>query len=307
MGNGPIYFMLWMNQELPLSSKNPLFLSLCTYVGCVVSCHDNSPLLPAYLGLALCLLTGAWQPRGLRCCSPMTVWWSFIANSSVSKSLLLSSLFWFMYSLIYLCMWTMGREERRERGRRGWKKGRRQQLQYLLLYPRERLQYICLLKASAQTGTAQKQTTTKPPHVNRNSVRVLFAQTKKGFFQLRPGSMKRVKRCCSPLWELQKAKARKKETRDVVAISECCTDNSDPWLRWGSFAHNLIGFRLPLPISETSRGKTDECSTSTCTVEQTNLQTQLPFYQLSQIRVFGPAASMSETELKDSGLNPSEG
>lgn len=49
MGDGPIYFMLWMNQELPLSSKKPLFLSLCTYVGCVVSCHDNSPLLPACL------------------------------------------------------------------------------------------------------------------------------------------------------------------------------------------------------------------------------------------------------------------
>lgn len=29
--------------------QNPLFLSLCTYVGCVVSCHDNSPLLPACL------------------------------------------------------------------------------------------------------------------------------------------------------------------------------------------------------------------------------------------------------------------
>lgn len=95
------------------STKTPLFLSLCTYVGCVVSCHDNSPLLPAYLGLALCLLTGARQPRGLHRCSPMTVWWSFIANSSVFKSLLLSSLFWFMYFLIYLCMWTMGREERR--------------------------------------------------------------------------------------------------------------------------------------------------------------------------------------------------
>lgn len=110
---------------------------------------------------------------------------------------------------IYACERWEGRRGGRG-GRGGWKKGRRQQLQYLLLYPRERLQYICLLKASAQTGRAQKQTTTKPPHVNRNSVRVLFVQTKKGFFQLHPGSMKRVKRCCSPLWELQKAKARKK-------------------------------------------------------------------------------------------------
>lgn len=51
----------------------------------------------------------------------------------------------------------------------------------------------------------------KAPRVNRNSVRVLFAQTKKGFFQLRPSSMKRVKRCCSPLWELQKSKGKGKK------------------------------------------------------------------------------------------------
>lgn len=195
------------------STNPPLFLSLCTYVGCVVRCHDNSPLLPAYLGLALRLLAGARQPRGLHRCSPMTVWWSFIANSSVSKSLLLSSLFWFMYSLIYLCMWMMGREERRGEEGAGGEKRRRQQLQSLLLYPRERLRYICLLKAPAQTGTAQRQTTTKPPHVNRTSVRVLFTQTKKAFFQLHPGSTKRVKRCCSPLWELQKAKAREKKKK----------------------------------------------------------------------------------------------
>lgn len=111
-------FTLWMNQQLPLFNKNPFvpYPYVHTYVGCVAGCHDNSPLLPAYLGLALCLLTGARQPRGLHRCSPVTVWWSFIANSSVSKSLLLSSLFWFMYSLIYLCMWMMGREEERRGG-----------------------------------------------------------------------------------------------------------------------------------------------------------------------------------------------
>lgn len=140
-------------------------------------------------------------------------------------------------------------EERR--GGSGWKKGRRQQLQYLLLSPRERLRYICLLKAPAQTGTAQKQTTTKPPHVNRNTVHVLFTQTENGFFQLHAGSMKRVKRCCSPLWELQK---EKKKRRRVTAVSESCTDNSDHSVV-GVSAHNLLGFHLPLPISECSKEK----------------------------------------------------
>lgn len=227
-------------------TKTPLFLSLCTYVGCVARCHDNSPLLHAYLGLALCLLTGARQPRGLHRCSPMTVWWSFIANSSVSKSLLLSSLFWFMYSLIYLCMWTMGTEERRGGEGAGGKKGRRQQLQYMLLSPRERLRYICLLKAPAQTGTAQKQTTTKPPHVNRNTVHVLFTQTENGFFQLHAGSMKRVKRCCSPLWELQKEKKKKRKAVCYCRFrilhrqqwSQCCGGLCTPFVRLSSaFAH----------------------------------------------------------------------
>lgn len=57
-------------------------------------------------------LIGAQQPPGLHRCSQTTLWWSFIADSSVSKSLLLSSLFWFMYSLIYLCMWTREGETR---------------------------------------------------------------------------------------------------------------------------------------------------------------------------------------------------
>lgn len=59
------------------------------------------------------LLIGAQQPPGLHRCSQTTIWWSFIADSSASKSLLLSSLFWFMYFLIYLCMWTKGGQKRR--------------------------------------------------------------------------------------------------------------------------------------------------------------------------------------------------
>ena len=75
--------------------------------------------------------------------------------------------------------------------------------------------------------------------------------------------MKRVKRCCSPLWELQKAKARekkeeeKKERQCVTAVSESCTDNSDHSVL-GASVHHLLGFHLPLPISGSSKGKPHE-------------------------------------------------
>lgn len=173
-------------------------------------------------------LIGAQQPPGLHRCSQTTLWWSFIADSSVSKSLLLSSLFWFMYSLIYLCMWTRGGEKRR----RGVERGRQRQLQCLLLYPGERLRYICLLKApatdkhsaaaacyKASSVAPKPPAPSQPPSwVNRHCMHVLYAQTKKVFFQLRPGSLKRVKWCCSPLWELQKPKARKKTRRVLLLL-----------------------------------------------------------------------------------------
>lgn len=155
-------------------------------------------------------LIGAQQPPGLHRCSQTTLWWSFIAESSVSKSLLLSSLFWFMYSLIYLCMWAKGGEKGWEQRRRGAGRGRQRQLQCSLLYPGERLRYICLLKTSATDKHSAAAESYKASWVNRHCMHVLYAQTKKVFFQLRPGSLKRVKRCCSPLWELQKPKARKK-------------------------------------------------------------------------------------------------
>lgn len=228
-------------------------------------------------------LIGAQQPPGLHRCSQTTLWWSFIADSSVSKSLLLSSLFWFMYSLIYLCMWTRGGEERWQK-RRGEERGRQRQLQCLLLYPGERLRYICLLKASATdkhcTATEcykalsvapKPPTQSQPPSwVNRHCMHVLYAQTKKVVFQLRPGSLKRVKRCCSPLWELQKPKGEEKDTQGVTATSESSTkkERSD---QSRDFAHNLLGFHLSLPVSETSRGEPLEGSGRTGTEKQTNL------------------------------------
>lgn len=46
----------------------------------------------------------------------------------------------------------------------------------------------------------------------------------------------------------------KKERQCVTAVSESCTDNSDHSVV-GVSAHNLLGFHLPLPISEFSIGK----------------------------------------------------
>lgn len=229
------------------------------------------------------LLIGAQQSPGLHRCSQTTVWWSFIAVSSVSKSLLLSSLFWFMYSLIYLCMWTRGGEKRwgMKKGG-GVGRGRQRQLQCLLLYPRERLRYICLLKASAtdkHSAAAERYkalsvapkppTPSQPPSwVNRHCMHVLYAQTKKVFFQLRPSSVKRVKRCC--VEGITKPKARGKKR----AGSYCCfrilrkQERSD---QSRDFAHNMPGFHLPLPVSVTGGGKPLEGSGRTGTEEQTNL------------------------------------
>lgn len=80
---------------------------------------------------------------------------------------------------------------------------------------------------------------------------VLYTQTKKVFFQLRPGSLKRVKRCCSPLWELQKNQRRGKRHAGCY----CCfrilhkQERSD---QRRDFAHNMRGFHLRLPVSVTS-------------------------------------------------------
>lgn len=127
----------------------PLLVYMCRLGGWLSWRHASTVSLPG-IGF-VSLLTGAQHPWGLHRCSQTTAWWSFIADSSVSKSLLLSSLFWFMYSLIYLCMSLPQREGRKGGGEQGVEKGRQWQLQYFLLYPGESLHYICFL---AQTSTA---------------------------------------------------------------------------------------------------------------------------------------------------------
>lgn len=109
-----------------------------------------------------------------------------------------------------------------------------------------------------------------PSWVNRHCMHVLYAQTKKVFFQLRPGTLKRVKRCCSPLWELKKPKGEEKDAQGVIAASESSANKSDQ-TRAGIFAHNFTRFYLPSPVSVTGRGKPLEGSGRTGTEEQTNL------------------------------------
>lgn len=173
--------------------------------------------LPAYLGLALYLL---W----LLLSSP---WVCTAALKRQFDGVLLPILPSLNRSCCHLyfdlCIpWSIYACERREGrrgGRRGGGKGRQRQLRCSLLYPGERLRYICLLKASAtdkHSGAAESYKASSvapptPPPVNRHCMHVLYTQTKKVFFQLRPGSLKRVKWCCSVLWELHKPKARKKK------------------------------------------------------------------------------------------------
>lgn len=183
----------------------------------------TASLLPAYLGMngfvPLWLVQGCLQA----CCADLKRHFDGVLLQILRflKSLLLSFLFWFMYSLIYLCTWVKGG---RRRGKtRGAGSGRQRQLQCLLLYPRERLRHICLLKASAtdRHNTAAERykassVAPKPPAPISSPQSIgtvcMFwtLRQKKLFFQLCPVSLKRVKWCCSSLWELQKPKARKK-------------------------------------------------------------------------------------------------
>lgn len=163
---------------------------------------------------------------------------------------------------IYACEWWEGR--RGGRGEGGVEKRKTATTTILAVIPEGTPAVHLPFKSFSTDRHSTEADDYKPPHVNRNSVLVLFAQTKKGFFQLRPGSMKRVKRCCSPLWELQKAKAREK--LNVTAVSESCTDNSDQTVVGGGrVCTQFVWFYLPLRISEKSRGKPHKGSTSTGT------------------------------------------
>lgn len=113
-------------------------------MGYVGGCHDDGPLSlqPASDWLLWLLLS---SPGVCSALLKQHFDGNFIGESSISKSFLLSSLFWFMYSLIYLCTWNRGRAE--EGG--GWEEEDNDSYNALYSTPRERRWYICLLKCSA--------------------------------------------------------------------------------------------------------------------------------------------------------------
>lgn len=242
----------------------------------------QASLLPAYLGLALCLL---W----LVLSSPWACTTTLKRHFDGVLLPILPSLNRSCCHLYFdLCIpWSAYACERRERrggGQRGGGVGggRQRQLQCSLLYPGERLRYICLLKASApdKHGAAAERykapsvvpkapriPSHSPSWVSRHCMHVLYAQTKKVFFQLRPVSLKRVKRCCSPLWELQKPKARKKTHRVLLQLlnpPQTRAIRPEPGFRT-QYA------RLSSAFARLDRGKPLEGSRRTGTEEQTNL------------------------------------
>lgn len=263
------------NKTLPAI---PVFMC----VGCVVGCHDDRP--------PRCQPTWDWLCASSDWCSAAPQACTAALKRHFDGVLLpiLPSLNRSCCHLYFdLCIpWSIYACERGE-GRRGGGGGvgggRQRQLQCSLLYPRERLRYICLLKASApdkHSAAAERcykassvvPKPTNPPSqppswVNRHCMHVLYAQTKKVFFQLRPASLKRVKRCCSPLWELQKPKARRKTHRVLLQLQ------NPPQTR---AIRPEQGFctqyaRLSSAFACLGRGKPLEGSRRTGTEEQTNL------------------------------------
>lgn len=197
----------------------------------------QASLLPAYLGLALCLL---WlvlsSPRA--CTAALKRHFDGVLLP-ILPSLNRSCCHLYFDLCIPWSIYACERGEGRRGGRRGG--GKRKTATATMLAtipggtPAVHLPFKGFSNRQAQRSSRElqsvicgSQASSQPPSwVNGHCMHVLYAQTKKVFFQLRPCSLKRVKRCRSPLWELQKPKARKKDTQGVIAASDSSANKSD--------------------------------------------------------------------------------
>lgn len=229
-------------------------------------------------------LIGAQQPPGLRHCSQTTLWWSFIADSSASKSLLLSSLFWFMYSLIYLCMWTRGGEKRR--GKEGGLSGGKKKTATATMlgtipggmpavhlpfkvFSNRHTQLSRILQSLVYGSQAPPPNPSSPPESIGTVCMFCMLRQKRHSFN-----------CAVTLWRGLNGAAHccgnyKNQSRGKRRTGHYCSFRI-PYKQKRSdqskdFTHNVLLFHLPLPVSVTGWGKPLEGSGSTGTEEQTNL------------------------------------
>lgn len=249
-----------------------------------LSWQQASPL-PAYLGLAPCLL---WlvlsSPRA--CATVLKRHFDGVLlpilpplNRSCCHLYFDLCIPW----SIYACERGEGR---RDGGRRvGCRVGRRRQrqLQCSVLYPGERLRYICLLKSSATDTRSSAEyykassMAPKPPPPNPSSPPESIG-TVCMFCMLR--QKRHSFNCAVTLWRGLNGAAHccgnyKNQSRGKRRTGHYCSFRI-PYKQKRSdqskdFTHNVLLFHLPLPVSVTGWGKPLEGSGSTGTEEQTNL------------------------------------
>lgn len=245
----------------------------------------QASLLPAYLGLALCLF---WlvlsSPRA--CTAALKRHFDGVLLP-ILPSLNRSCCHLYFDLCIPWSIYACERGEWRRGG--GWGgevgRGRQRQLQCLLLYPGERLRYICLLKASAtdkHSAAAERYKASsvapKPPAPSHPSPPPESIGTVCMFCMLR---QKRYSfNCALALWRGLNGAAHccgnyKNQRRGKKrAGCYCCfriLRKQERSEQSRDFAHNMSGFHLPLPVSVTGGGKPLEGSGRTGTEEQTNL------------------------------------
>lgn len=216
----PLY--IWAATTYP--TRSPSFLNktspILAYMRrlCGGLSWQQASLLPAYLGLALCLL---WlvlsSPRG---CTAALKWQFDGVLLPILPTINRSCSHLYFDLCIPWSIYACERWERRRGGRRGGGRKRKAVTATMLATiplgtPAVHLPFEGFSNRQAQHSNRVLQSLVcAPPHPESiSAVCMLCTLRQKGvFFQLCPGSLKRVKWCCSPLWELQKTKARKQKS-----------------------------------------------------------------------------------------------